>query len=172
MTSESDAMIHLAECEDEEVLNTFVDAAELKLEKLSLGEREEELRAFKDAVQQKLRKRVHFQCEVEIMQTIFSLHDLQPGQENVWIQTIRDHLDAFPRVDGRRKLLLLLCRLEKHPEATALAFRHLLHSGTRLLSDFFDDLELWAKKRKLSKSSTTSQRKRKLTLFQSLSDQV
>ena len=98
--------------------------------------------------------------------------DLRHGQENVWIRTIRDHLDAFPRADGRRKLLLSLCRLEKHPEATALAFRHPHHSGAWLLSEFFDDIELWAKKRKSSKRSTTSQRKRKLTLLQSLSDQV
>jgi len=28
MTSESDAVIHLAECEDDEVLNTFLDAME------------------------------------------------------------------------------------------------------------------------------------------------
>ena len=98
--------------------------------------------------------------------------DLRHGQENVWIRTIRDHLDAFPRADGRRKLLLSLCRLEKHPEATALAFRHPHHSSAWLLSEFFDDIELWAKERKSSNCSTTSQRKRKLTLLQSLSDQV
>ena len=88
------------------------------------------------------------------MQTILSLPGLRPGQENIWTRIVKNHI--YPLiVDNRRVLILLLCRMEKHPEATTMAVDFLNWGSDYVLARFLYRLESWAEERKLSEHSRT-----------------
>jgi len=72
---------------------------------------------------------------------------------------VEDPLDTYLTVNDRKALVLLLCHLEKHLEATAMA-ANILHCFPDCgVADFFNCLNAWAEVRKVSEHSTTQSQK-------------
>ena len=117
----------------------------------------EEVEYFQFEAQWRL-QRIEIEEEMKAMQQILSLSDLRPGQESNWSRIVRKHI--FPlTVENKRVLVLLLCRMEKHPEATAVAVKYLHSSSEFVLAPFLYCLESWAEERKLSEHSRTQSQK-------------